>query len=312
MKKENLCIHVGIDVGKFQLDVCLLERDKHFIVANDPMGIKQAVRALKRFKIARVVVEATGRYEFEFVTAAFDAGLPVCIVKPLLVRQFARASDQLAKTDKLDAMVIAQFGATMKPRFSIQQNKNQRAIKDLVTRRRQLVSLRTMEINREKIMGKHIARSCARIIKVLNKEIEWVEKQLTLKIEEESAWAERRTLLSTAPGVGDALIYSLLSDLPELGTLNNKQIAALAGLAPINCDSGKYKGTRRIQGGRTLIRNTLYMATLSAIQCNPVIGNFYKHLVEKGKPKKVALIAAMRKFLTILNAMVRDDSTWAY
>ena len=311
-KKEKLGVNVGVDVGKCQLDIYVLERDLHFVVTNDDAGIQAAINRLKRYKVERIVIEATGRYEFAFVSAAFDKQLPICVVKPLLVRQFAKASDQLAKTDKLDAMIIAQFAAKMKPRFSIQQSKNQRLIKDLVVRRKQLIAMRTQELNRQKIMGKTIERSCNRIIKALNKDIEWTESRLNKAVEEESVWGERKSLLSTVPGVGDTLIYTLLSEMPELGTLNNKQIASLAGLAPINRDSGRMKGKRRIQGGRALIRTTLYMATMSAVQCNPVIRDFYDRLVANGKHKKVALTAAMRKFLTILNAMVRDNAEWAY
>ena len=311
-KIEKFGINIGIDVGKFQLDIYLLERDLHFAVNNDDKGIRDALNRIKRYSVERIVLEATGRYELEFVTAAFDQGLPVCIVKPLAVRQFARASDQLAKTDKIDARIIAQFGQMMKPRFSLRQSKNQRLIKDLVVRRRQLINMRTMELNRQKIMGSTIERACNRLIKAINKDIQWTQTKLSKAVEEESAWAERRALLSTVPGVGDTLIYTLLSDMPELGTLNNKEIAALAGLAPINRDSGKLKGKRRIQGGRAQVRTTLYMATMSAIQCNPIISGFYHHLVARGKHKKVALTAAMRKFITILNAMVRDNAVWAY
>ena len=161
-------------------------------------------------------------------------------------------------------------------------------------------------------MGKAASRSCVRLIKLLNKEIAWVEEQLARAVEAEAEWSERKALLETVPGVGKALIWSLLSEMPELGTLNNKEIAALAGLAPINRDSGRSQGKRRILGGRHGVRTTLYMATLSATQCNPIIGGFYRHLVDQGKHKKVALTAAMRKFITILNAMVRDGQAWAY
>lgn len=311
IKKENKGVNVGIDVGKFQLDIHIYERDKYFTVENNSSGIRKAINTLKRYKLQRLVLEATGRYEMEFATAAFEQALPVCIVRPLLVRQFARAADQLAKTDKIDAYIIARFGAVMHPRLSHQKSKNLQLIKDLVTRRRQLIAMRTQELNREKIMGNSVERSCTRLIKFFNKEIDWVENKLAKAVEEESAWSEKRELLSTVPGVGDTLIWTLLSEMPELGTLNHRKISALAGLAPINRDSGKAKGKRRIQGGRASVRTTLYMATLSAVQCNPVIGGFYRHLVNQGKHKKVALTAAMRKFLSILNAMIRDEREWA-
>lgn len=310
--KEKSSVNVGVDVGKFQLDIYLYEREKYFTVSNDNEGIREALKVFSRYNIERIVVEATGRYETEFATAAFDKDLPLCIVKPLLVRQFARAADQLAKTDKIDAQLIARFAAVMKPRFNQKQSKNLRLIKDLIARRRQLIEMRTQEMNREKVMGSPVNLSCRRMIKLFNQEIERIEDKLGKAVEEESAWAERKALLSTVPGVGNALIYTLLADMPELGMLNNKQIAALAGLAPINRDSGRMKGKRRIQGGRPSVRTTLYMATLSATQCNPLIREFYQRLVAEGKHKKVALTAAMRKFLTILNAMVREESAWAY
>ena len=311
-KTENMGVNVGIDVGKFQLDIVIWERDRHFTVENNESGVREALKKLARFKISRIAIEATGRHEMLFASMAFEKGLPVAIVRPTLVRQFARAADQLAKTDKLDASIIARFAAVMKPRLTLKKSKNLLLIRDLVIRRRQLIAMRTQEANRAKIMGKPLDRSCQRIVKNLNKEIEWAEAKLTKAVEDESVWSERKQLLETVPGVGNALIWTLLSEMPELGTLNNKQIASLAGLAPMNRDSGKMKGKRRIIGGRHSVRTTLYMATLSATQCNPVIGRFYQHLVKQGKHKKIALTAAMRKFLTILNAMVRDQKAWAY
>ncbi len=190
--------------------------------------------------------------------------MPVAVVRPVLVRQFARAADQLAKTDKISAQIIARFAAVMKPRLTNRRIKNLQLIKDLVTRRRQLINMRTQESNREKVMGKAVGRSCQRIIKALNKDIQWTEEKLAKAVEAEPVWHERKQLLESAPGVGNALVWTLLSEMPELGTLNNKQIAALAGLAPINRDSGRSQGKRRIIGGRHSVRTTLYMATLSA------------------------------------------------
>ena len=312
MRMKSPGINVGVDVGKFKLDIYLLERDRHFTVDNDENGIREAIRILARHTIDRIILEATGRYEMAFATAAMDKGLPVCIVRPLLIRQFARAADQRAKTDRIDAQVIARFGAVMQPRMSRKRSKNLILIKELITRRKQLILMRTQELNRQKMVAGVIARSCVRLIKALNKDIDWTETRMAKLVEDESTWAERRRLLSTVPGVGDTLIFTLLSELPELGELNQKEIASLAGLAPINRDSGRMRGKRRIQGGRSTVRTTLYMATLSATRCNPVIGGFYRHLVSQGKHKKVALTAAMRKFLVILNAMVRDGKVWAY
>lgn len=312
MKKEQTGINVGVDIGKHQLDFYIYERELHFVVENNESGIKQALNRLARYTIERIIVEATGRYEMNLVIAASERAMPIAVVRPMLVRQFARAASQQAKTDKIDAKIIAQFAAVMKPRITAMKSKNLQLIKDLVVRRRQLIAMRTQETNRVKVMGKPIDRSCNRIIKALNKDIEWVEARLEKAVEEESAWSERKALLETVPGVGSALIWTLLSEMPELGTLNNKQIASLTGVAPINRDSGRSKGKRRIVGGRHSVRTTLFMATLSATQCNPVIKHFYQRLVDQGKHKKVALTAAMRKFITILNAMVRDSQEWAH
>jgi transposase len=219
---------------------------------------------------------------------------------------------KLAKTDKIDAQVIAEFGARVEPIITLAKSKNLMLIKDLLSRRRQLVNMRTKELNRVKIMGKALEVSCKRIIRTLDLEIARMEKLLDRLIENESEWAEKKALLKTAPGIGDTMVYTLLADLPELGTMTNKQAAALVGVAPMNRDSGKMKGKRRIQGGRYSVRTTLYMATLSATLCNPIIKEFYQRLTAQGKHNKVALTACMRKFIVMLNAMVRDNCEWQY
>lgn len=308
---DSASVNVGVDVGKTQLDLHILERDRHFVVENSPAGVREALKVLGRFKLVRIVLEATGRYELEFATAAFERGFPVSIVNPSLIRHFARASGQLAKTDKLDARIIAEFAAKMQPPLSKGKGKNLQSIKDLLCRRRQLIEMRTQELNRTKIMGVKIERSCQRTIKFFNREIAWTEKLLDQAVEQQPEWAHRRKLLNSVPGVGDTLTFTLLADLPELGTLSNKQIASLTGLAPFNRDSGTLKGKRRIRGGRSTVRTTLYMATLSAIQCNHALSAFYHRLVSEGKHKKVALTAVMRKFISILNTMVRRDEYWA-
>ena len=309
-KQSKTGVHVGIDVSKAVLDVYILEKDLHFQVENNTKGVRALATRLSRYNLMRVVIEATGRYEMPFVEVAFERQFPLSIVKPVTVRRFAQANEQLAKTDKLDAYILAEFGRVMQPRLSENRGKNIRYIRDLCARRRQLIEMRTEEINRSQIMGKTLARSYEKHIKQINKELELIEKYLDQAVEKETAWAERKALLSTVPGVGNALIYTLLADMPELGTLNNKEIASLAGLAPFNRDSGKSKGKRRIQGGRSTVRTVLYMATMSATQHNPVIRSFFQHLVKQGKHKKVALVACMRKFLTILNAMARDNTVW--
>lgn len=311
LKKSKSVVNVGVDVGKYSLDVCIHEKQLHWQDDNSPEGIKRILKRLAYYHIERLAVEATGRYEWALAEAAFDKGIPVCILKPLSVRRYAGAIEQLAKTDKIDSAVIAQYAAIVKPKLTPRKSKNLIAIKDLLSRRRQVMQMRTQELNRTKIMGKSIERSCNRIIKVFDAEIDRLEKQLDKHVQEQAEWSERKAILMSAPGVGETLAYTLLADMPELGTLNNKQSAALVGVAPINRDSGRLRGKRRIQGGRACVRTTLYMATLSATQCNPVIKAFYTKLVAQGKHKKVALTACMRKFITMLNAMVRDKKEWA-
>lgn len=304
-------VNVGIDVGKAFLDICIYEKGIHIQEPNTPEGIKRLLKRLAYYRVERVVMEATGRYEFAVAEACYLKGLPVCIMKPLSIRRYAGAVDQLAKTDKIDAAIIAEFAAVIKPHPSPQKSKYLLKIKDLLARRRQVMEMRTQELNRIKIMGKVLESSCKRVIKVLDAEIKRLEKSLDTCVNEQAEWSERKAILMTAPGVGTTLAYTLLADLPELGTLSNREAAALVGVAPINRDSGKLRGKRRIQGGRACVRTTLYMATLSATLCNPAIKSFYKKLVAAGKHKKVAITACMRKFITILNAMVRDNCEWS-
>ena len=311
LKKSKTIVNVGVDVGKHFLDVCIYEKQLYWQEENTPEGIMRILKRLSHYQVERLVMEATGRYEFDLAQAAYSKGVPVCIAKPLSVRRYAGAVDQLAKTDKIDAGIIAQFAAVIQPRVTPQKSKNLIAIKNLITRRRQLVNLRTQEMNRINIMGKALAVSCRRIIRCLDTEIQRIEKRLGNHVEQQAEWTDKQTILRSAPGVGDALIYTLLADLPELGDLNNREISSLVGVAPINRDSGRLRGKRRIQGGRAAIRTVLYMATLSATQCNPVIKAFYKKLVAQGKHKKVALTACMRKFITILNTMVKNKTEWA-
>ncbi len=312
LTKSKTRVNVGIDVGKAFLDVCIHEKNLYWREDNTIAGIKRILKRLSYYQVDRLVMEATGRYEFELAQMAYAKGLPVCIVKPLLIRRYAGANDQLAKTDKIDALVIAEFGAVLQPRTTPQKSRNLIRIKDLITRRRQLINIRTQEMNRIKIMGKHLETSCRRILRMLDTEVARIEKQLSRLVSEQAEWTEKQMLLKSAPGVGDTLVYTLLADLPELGELNNREISALVGVAPINRDSGRLRGKRRIQGGRANIRTVLYMATLSAIQCNPVLKAFYRKLLAQGKHKKVAITACMRKFITILNTMVKNKTQWAF
>ena len=305
-------VNVGVDVGKDCLDIVIHEKHLHWQEENSAEGIRNILKRLSYYRVERLVMEATGRYEFELAQAAYDRGLPVCIVKPLSVRRYAGAVEQLAKTDRIDAAIIAEYAAVVQPRTTPQKSKNLIAIKNLVARRRQLINLRTQEMNRLSIMGKTLAVSCRRMIRALDAEIARMEKRLATEVEQQAEWAEKQALLTSMPGVGNTLCYTLLADLPELGALNNREISALVGVAPINRDSGRVRGKRRIQGGRAAIRSVLYMATLSALQCNQVIKAFYRKLVAQGKHRKVAITACMRKFITILNTMVKNKTEWAY
>jgi transposase len=311
-KQSKSVVNVGVDVGKASLDIYIYEKALHWQEDNTPDGIKRILKRLSYYRVKRLVMEATGRYEFLLAQAAHIKQLPVCIIKPLTIRRFAGAINQTAKTDKIDAAVIAEFAARVKPEVTPRKSRNLIAIKDLIARRRQLMGLRTQELNRIQIMGKSFEVSCKRIIRCLDAEIERMEKRLAKHVQEQAEWTEKQTILKTAPGVGDTLTYTLLADLPELGTLTNREVGALVGVAPMNRDSGKLRGKRRVQGGRASVRTTLYMATLCAIQFNPVIKAFYKQLVAQGKHKKVAITACMRKFIVMLNAMVRDKTEWAY
>lgn len=308
--KKRTAINVGVDVGKTSLDAYIHERDIHIQVGNDAEGIRKLLRRLNRYQVARVVVEATGRYERAFALAAIEAELPIVVVNPLHVRRYAGAMGQLAKTDKIDAQVIAHYAAMIKPEPRVQFGPMQRKIKDLLVRRRQLIEMATMEKNRRHIMPKFMQGDIQRHITHIQKQIEKVDVLLSKSIESCSQWQAKRKILESMPGVGEQVVYALLADMPELGQLNNKQVAALTGVAPYNRDSGSMRGKRRIRGGRHGIRTTLFMAAMSAVQHNPVIRSFYQRLVAAGKHKKVALTACIRKMIIMLNAMIRDGKMW--
>lgn len=309
-RRRNTERNVGIDVGKDLLDIAIIELNTHWQVSNDKESIRSLVTQLKRYKLTRIVVEATGGYERRVVEACAAKSLPVIIVQPIKVRQFARAEGLMAKTDKIDAQLIARFGRVMELEPRPFADKNVRKVKDLLRRKRQLNEQRTQELNRLHKAQTFLHASHKRSIRFLDKEIAWVEKQLTSIVAAVEHWQDTYAIIKSAPGIGDGVAYTLLGELPELGQLSHRQIAALAGLAPYNRDSGQMRGKRRIRGGRAPIRTMLYMAMLCAIQHNPVMKQFYEKLVAQGKHKKVALIACMRKMITILNAMVRDQKEW--
>lgn len=303
--------HVGIDVGKSTLDVFIYETDLHWQEENTILGIKSLVRTLKRYKLTRVLVEATGGYERAVTEACAEADLPIIVIAPIRIRQFAKAEGILAKTDKIDARVIALFGLKIQPDIRSLPSKKTRLFKDLVSRKRQLNETRTQELNRLQKAQPHVKASHQRLLKFLDKEIEWVNVRLKKEIARIEEWQHIYELLISAPGIGDGVAFTLLAELPELGHLSHRKIASLCGLAPFNKDSGQMHAKRRIRGGRAPIRTVLYMAMMSAIQHNPVMRNMFQKLVANGKHKKVALTACMRKMITILNAMVRDDQEWS-
>jgi transposase len=307
IKKQR---NIGIDVGKLFLDIYILELDRHWQVHNTADDIKELRKALKRFNLSRIVVEATGGYERTLVEILAEAELPVVVVQPINVRRFANAKGILAKTDRIDARVIALFGATLQPEIRPVSSKKVRHIRDLLARKRQLMESRTQELNREHKAQDTMQRTHKRMIKFLEKELEWVNTRLTKEVALVTEWQETYDLLLSVPGIGPGVAHTLLGELPELGSLTSRQVGALCGLAPYNRDSGAMRGKRRIKGGRAPIRTMLYMAMMSAIQCNPIMKKFFNRLVAEGKHKKVALTACMRKMMTILNAMVRDGQPW--
>jgi len=302
--------HIGIDVGKDSLDIFIHELGKHWQCENTAEGIKVLLGRLNRYRLTRVLVEATGGYERALVEAAYAKGMPIVIVQPIQVRNFAKAEGVFAKTDKIDAALIAKFGVKMEPEVRPLASQQVRQFRDLLSRKRQLMELRTKELNRQHKTTPLVADSHRRLIAVLDEEVSMIDLELAERVAAITEWQHTYQLLSSVPGVGDGVAFTLLGELPELGQLSNKRIAALCGLAPFNQDSGRYKGKRRIKGGRAPIRTMLYMAMLSAIQHNPVIKAFYDKLVAQGKHKKVAITACMRKMITILNAMVRDNQEW--
>jgi transposase len=303
-------INVGVDTGKSQLDIYIRPLDIFFSVENNEIGIKEAIVQLKKYQPERIVVEATGRLEMPFAMACAEAKLPFVIAHPVHIKRFAGAIGRRAKTDKLDAKLIAHFSEVIKPDLTQLKPKAMRAMSDLVTRRNQLLSMQTMEKNRIQIMPKDLAMTIKPILTALRNQIKKVEEKIMKMIESTPEFKAKDQLLQSMNGVGKVAAASIVSNLPELGYMTNKQAAALVGVAPLNKESGRYKGHRKIQGGRHQVRTVLFMAVMSAIQSNPVFKSYYGKLVSAGKPKKVALIACVRKMVIVLNSMLRDGVMW--
>ena len=303
-------VNVGVDVGKANLDIALHPSGQFYTIPNTEAHIRRFVRILKNYSIERIVVEASGRYEQALVQACDQAGLPIIIVNPISVRRYAQAIGVLAKTDRIDAQVIAQYAATLKPEFKPIPDKTSQKIKDLLVRRSQLLEMSTMEKNRLQILPKPLHRSIKSMLRMLQSQIETVTRQIEQEVAKVDQWRSKMEIMTSVPGVGKVLAYTFLSELPELGSLNRKEIAALVGVAPINRDSGKLNGKRRIRGGRHRVRTVMFMAMLSSIQCNPVFKRFYERLKAQGKIPKVALIACMRKMIVVLNTMIKNQESW--
>lgn len=304
---ENKTV-VGIDVSKATLDVALLPSGELLQVANDAAGIDELAKKLKTADL--VVMEATGGYETAVATALVASGLRVAVVNPRQIRDFAKATGRLAKNDRIDAQVITAFGQAIEPEIVRLPDEDARELEAMLVRRRQLVAMRVQEVNRLGLMQGAVRKRIKVHIDWLEKEIEKVDIDLTAGLRSSQAWRAKDELLRSFKGVGPITSSTLLIALPELGELDRRAIAALVGLAPFNRDSGVMRGRRSIYGGRSHVRTMLYMAATTAVRSNPVIRDFYQRLKSRGKPHKVAMVACMRKMLTILNAMVRQSTPW--
>lgn len=303
-------IFVGIDVSKDCLDVAMNSEKQVAQVGNHRKGIASLVAKLRRKKPCLIVVEATGGYEQAVIMALFNAGLPVARVSPQRVRQYARARGILAKTDRMDAGNLADFGEHLRPRLFVAKGKEQEHLSALLTRRKQVGEMLQAERNRLRTAYPELRTSLETVIALLKQELERLDKEISSFLENHEELKAQEQLLRSARSIGPVTAATLLAELPELGQLDCKQIAALVGVAPMNQDSGRKRGYRKTKGGRPDVRRSLYMATLTGIRYNPVIKANYERLVGHGKEKKVAITACMRKFLTILNAMVRDQKTF--
>lgn len=299
-------VFVGIDVSEASLDVARLPGGRSWRYANEEQSIAALTERLKEMTPALIVLEATGGIEMTLLAALSSAGLPAVAINPRQGRDFARALGKLAKTDKIDALVLARFAQSVRPEPKALADEEAQTLRDLMTRRRQFIEMLTAEKNRLRRARPAIRPSIQAHIRYLTGEVSDLDDGLRKAIQQSPVWREKDDLLQGVKGIGPAVSSALLAGLPELGSLNRKEIAALVGVAPMNRDSGKWRGRRSIIGGRSHVRSALYMGVLSAARSNAEIRPFYERLVGAGKPKKVALTACMRKLLTILNAMLRD------
>lgn len=302
---------VGIDVSKDRLDVHLRPSGQTFAVPRDGPGLDQLLTRLRAGPPALVVLEATGGFELTVAAAIAGAGLPLAVVNPRQIRDFARATGRLAKTDRLDAAAIALFAERVRPEPRPLLDAAAQALAELVARRRQIVEMIGMEQNRDRqARAPKVARTIRATLKVLEAQLTELDHDIDDAIRGSPAWRAADDLLQSVPGIGDITARTLIAEMPELGRLDRRQAAALIGVAPVNRDSGQMRGHRAIAGGRTTIRNVLYMATLTAIRWNPVLKPHYQQLIARGRPKKVAIIACMRRLLGILNAILKAGTPW--
>jgi transposase len=304
-------VHVGVDVSKATLDVHIDPTGQTLSVDNTPAGIQSLLKTLKTLNIKLVLIEATGRYERRLAADLLDASIPVTVVNPRQARDFAKSLGKLAKTDKLDAKVLAQFAKMGHHRLAEKTPENLALLDQRITRRRQVVAMLAAEKTRlEQVSDKLTIKTVKKVMRVLDQQREDLDRQIARLIESDDDWRNKAQILDSAPGVGPETARQLVIDLPELGKLNRQQIAALVGVAPMNCDSGVMRGQRHIRGGRAEIRTTLYMAAYNAMRCNPAIHAFAQRLKNAGKPFKVIATACMRKLLIILNVMVKTNQPW--
>ena len=311
MSKKKSTSFIGIDVSKRLLEVAAHQSDYQFRCANKASAFGELIVELIALRPARIVLEATGGLEIPVVAALHAAGLPVVVINARQVRDFAKALGQLAKTDRLDARVLAHFADAIKPPLRPIKSKDELELDALAGRRGQLIEMLTAEKNRR------VSAATETVRKEIKEHIDWLEdriaeldEQLQTLLKSSKLWRVKDEVLQSVPGIGPVVSFSMIADLPELGTLNRQQISKLVGVAPLNRDSGQQRGTRHIYGGRARVRSMLYMAALTATRCNPVIKEFYERLLANKKLFKVAITACMRKLLAIINVMVRDCTRW--
>ena len=301
---------VGIDVCQKSLDVYIRPSSKLFQVTNNEVGISELVQTLKNIQPELIVLEATGGMEIDAAVKLTQAELAVAVINPRQARDFAKATGQLAKTDAIDARLLAHFADAIRPEVRQISDESSRQLEDLVARRRQISNMITAEKNRRRGKTSSVKASIDEHIEWLEEQLKEIESQIHSAIAFNENWKQKMNLLTTVPGIGEVVAVTLISSLPELGKISHKSISYLVGLAPLNRDSGKFRGKRRIWGGRAKIRCVLYMATLVAVRFNPIIKAFYERLLSKGKLKKVALTACMHKLLILLNAMMKKNQSW--